>query len=213
MTGDVRLDWRAEAAGGSVVPAELALVKAFLNSVDIEEGTDSFETVETMHAWLVDRGLLGVEASPTESERRGLIEFREAVREVVDAHGAAIPSAALATVAAAARTAPLVVALDGTGRTDLRPAGRGLDAVIARLLADVASAQRIGTWRDLRICRRDVCRWAFYDASRNHSGIWCTMSICGNRVKSANLRRRRSGARPGSAQRRKVLPQVPSQTT
>jgi predicted RNA-binding Zn ribbon-like protein len=157
--------------------------------------------------------LLGVEASPTESERRGLIEFREAVREVVDAHGAAIPSAALATVAAAARTAPLVVALDGTGRTDLRPAGRGLDAVIARLLADVASAQRIGTWRDLRICRRDVCRWAFYDASRNHSGVWCTMSICGNRVKSANLRRRRSGARPGSAQRRKVLPQVPSQTT
>ena len=108
----------------------------------------------------------------------------------------------------------LVVAIDRAGQADLRPAGGGPDALIARLLADIASAQRIGTWRDLRICRRDVCRWAFYDASRNHSGVWCTMSICGNRVKSAALRRRRSTTeKSGSAQRRKVLPQVPSQTT
>ena len=108
----------------------------------------------------------------------------------------------------------LVVAIDRAGQADLRPAGGGPDALIARLLADIATAQQIGTWRDLRICRRDVCRWAFYDASRNHSGVWCTMSICGNRVKSAALRRRRSTTeKSGSAQRRKVLPQVPSQTT
>ena len=201
MTSDVRLDWRAEAAGGSVVPDELALVKAFLNSADLEEGTDSFVTADGLHAWLVDRGLPGVEASPTEAERRSLIEFREAIREVVAARGGAVPPAALATVDAAARTASLVVAIDGAGQADLRPSGRGLDAVVARLLADVASAQRIGTWSDLRICRRDVCRWAFYDASRNHSGVWCTMSICGNRVKSANLRRRRA-AKPVSGQRR-----------
>lgn len=175
-----------------MVPTELALVKAFLNSVDIEEDTDRFDTVEGVRSWVVERGLPGTEASLSDSERQGLVEVREALREIVAAHGAAIPSDALETVAAAARTAPLVVAIDGAGQADLIPVGRGSDDLVARLLADIASAQRIGTWRDLRICRRDVCRWAFYDSSRNHSGVWCTMSICGNRVKSANLRRRRS---------------------
>ena len=199
MTSDVRLDWRAEAAGRTVVPAELALIKALLNSVDIEEGTDRFETAESLQTWLVERGLPGGEAPLTEIERRGVVEFREAVREMVAAHGAAVPSAALAILAAAARTATLVVAIDNAGQAHLLPAGRGPDALLARLLADIARAQQIGTWSNLRICRRDVCRWAFFDASRNHSGVWCTMSICGNRVKSANLRRRRSGPETGSA--------------
>ena len=197
MTSDVRLDWRAEAAGSSVVPAELALIKAFLNSADIDEGTDSFDSAESLRAWLVERGLPGAEAQLTEIERRRVVKFREAVREVVAAHGDAVPSAALATLAAAARTAQLIVAIDEAGQADLRPAGRGPDALLARLLADIASAQRIGTWSNLRICRHDVCRWAFFDASRNHTGVWCTMSICGNRVKSANLRRRRSRPETG----------------
>lgn len=182
-----------------MVPAELALVQAFLNSVDIEEGADSFDTAESLRSWLVERGLPGAEAPLTESERHGLVEIREALRQIVAAQGAAVPSGALGIVATAARTASLVVAIDEAGHADLIPTGRGPDALVARLLADIASAQRIGTWRDLRICRRDVCRWAFYDASRNHSGVWCTMSVCGNRVKSANLRRRRSGAETGSA--------------
>jgi predicted RNA-binding Zn ribbon-like protein len=194
MTSDVRLDWRAEAAGRSVVPPELALVKAFLNSVDIEEGTDAFATNEALRGWLRERELPGADVRWTESDRRGLIEVREAIREIVAARGSSPAEAALEIVSAAARTAALVVTIDARGQADLVPTGRGADALVARFLADIASAQRIGTWRNLGICRRDVCRWAFYDASRNHSGVWCTMSICGNRVKSARLRRRRSAA-------------------
>jgi len=199
MTGDVRLDWRAEAAGGSVVPTELSLVKAFLNSADIEEGTDRFETPESTRAWLVERSLPGAEGPWPERDRRRLVAFREALREIVWAHGSAPPPEALEVIATAARTAVLTVEFDATGAANLRPTGHGLDALIAQLLGDVASAQRTGTWLNLRVCRRDVCRWAFYDASRNHSGVWCTMSICGNRVKSANLRRRRSGKDRGAA--------------
>jgi predicted RNA-binding Zn ribbon-like protein len=213
MTSDVRLDWRAEAEGGSVVPDELALVKAFLNSADIEEGSDAFETDETLRAWLRERGLPGEAASLTELDRLGLVEFREAIREIVAAHGSSPPPEALRVVGVAAQAALLVVEVGPDGSADLRPTGHGAHALVGRLLADVASAQRIGTWRNLRICRRDVCRWAFYDASRNHSGVWCTMSICGNRTKSARLRYRRRAAAPGSGQRRKVLAQVPSQTT
>lgn len=199
MTSDVRLDWRVEATGGSVVPAELALVKAFLNSTDIEEGTDRFATAESIRAWLIERDVAGTDVPWTERDRATLIAFREALRAVVAAHGSAPPPEALEIIGRAARTAPLTVEFDASGATDLRPTGLGLDELIARLLGDIASAQRIGTWPNLRVCRRDVCRWAFYDASRNHSGIWCTMSICGNRVKSANLRRRRSGVDRGAA--------------
>ena len=138
-------------------------------------------------------------AAWTARGRATLIGFREALREVVAAHGSAPPPKALEVIATAARTAVLTVEFDATGAANLRPTGHGLDALIAQLLGDVASAQRTGTWLNLRVCRRDVCRWAFYDASRNHSGVWCTMSICGNRVKSANLRRRRSGKDRGAA--------------
>jgi predicted RNA-binding Zn ribbon-like protein len=197
MTSDVRLDWRAEAAGSSVVPPELALVKAFLNSVDIEEGSDAFGTDETLRGWLRERGLPGGETTWTTSDRRGLVDVREAIRAIVGAHGSPPSVEALGVIGAAARTASLVVTIDADGLADLRPTGRGADALVARLLADIASAQRIGTWPNLRICRRDVCRWAFYDASRNHSGVWCTMSICGNRTKSSRLRRRRRAVSVG----------------
>lgn len=201
MTSDIRLERRADAAGTSVVPAELARIQAFLNSVDIEAGTDRFDTPERLRAWLVERGLPGAEVLLAERERRGLVEIREAIRAVVAAHGAAVPSDARETLATAASSASLIVTIDRAGQADLLPTGHGPDALVARLLADVATAQRIGTWRDLRICRRGTCQWAFYDASRNHSGVWCSMSICGNREKSANLRRRRSGVTGRNARR------------
>jgi predicted RNA-binding Zn ribbon-like protein len=47
-----------------------------------------------------------------------------------------------------------------------------------------------GTWSRMKACRNDTCHWAFYDASRNRSGKWCSMAICGNRAKVANYRER-----------------------
>jgi predicted RNA-binding Zn ribbon-like protein len=72
----------------------------------------------------------------------------------------------------------------------LTPAAAGLDGFVARLLSDIAAAQLDGTWDRLKVCPRDVCRWAFYDGSKNRSGRWCTMALCGSRAKSARLRAR-----------------------
>jgi predicted RNA-binding Zn ribbon-like protein len=41
-------------------------------------------------------------------------------------------------------------------------------------------------------CRNHPCRWLFYDHSTNRSGTWCTMAVCGNRLKARADRRRRS---------------------
>jgi predicted RNA-binding Zn ribbon-like protein len=52
-----------------------------------------------------------------------------------------------------------------------------------------------GTWPRVKACPGPHCGWLFYDGSRNRSRQWCSMAICGNRVKSATFRerRRRSG--------------------
>ncbi len=46
-----------------------------------------------------------------------------------------------------------------------------------------------GTWSRLKACRQ--CEWAFYDWSKNRSGRWCAMSVCGNRTKVRAYRARR----------------------
>jgi len=61
---------------------------------------------------------------------------------------------------------------------------------IGRFLAIIHESITQGTWQRLKVCRNDICRWAFYDSSRNRSGAWCTMAICGNRMKGRTFRSR-----------------------
>jgi predicted RNA-binding Zn ribbon-like protein len=78
----------------------------------------------------------------------------------------------------------------GNGESALVPAGEGADAVVAELLAIVHEAMADGTWTRLKACRSETCEWAFYDHSRNRSGTWCSMAVCGNREKARTYRRR-----------------------
>jgi predicted RNA-binding Zn ribbon-like protein len=73
---------------------------------------------------------------------------------------------------------------------ELSPGVGGLDGALARLFAIILTAQIDGTWPRLKACRNEVCRWAFYDASKNRSGHWCTMAICGSRRKTRAYRSR-----------------------
>src|SRR5581483_8791130 len=63
-------------------------------------------------------------------------------------------------------------------------------ALDAALVGIVYTAIADGTWPRLKACRRDVCRWLFYDRSRNRSAVWCQMSVCGNRTKTSTYRAR-----------------------
>jgi predicted RNA-binding Zn ribbon-like protein len=47
------------------------------------------------------------------------------------------------------------------------------------------------TWSRLKACRDDTCKWAFYDHSKNRSGHWCSMEVCGSRHKARQYRERR----------------------
>jgi predicted RNA-binding Zn ribbon-like protein len=72
----------------------------------------------------------------------------------------------------------------------------GARAVLATALAAAVSAGQ-SRWRRLRICRNPRCRSAFYDRSRNGSGVWCSMAVCGTASKHRTfVDRRRAGDRP-----------------
>lgn len=86
---------------------------------------------------------------------------------------------------------PITVRFHGGGHAALEPDIGGVDGALARLLATVPVAQADGSWRWLKICRNDACGRAFYDTSKNHSGMWCAMGGCGNRLNARASRARR----------------------
>jgi predicted RNA-binding Zn ribbon-like protein len=182
-------------------PGELATVQAFVNSVDLEDGVDQLGSPAALGAWLLDRGLATRRPKLSGNDLRRAVELREGLRELIGANaGRPVRREVRRRLDAITRDAGLRVDF-GSGPPTLRPAAAGLDGAFAALLAIVVQAKIEGTWPRLKTCRRDVCRWAFYDASRNRTGHWCTMKVCGNRVKARQ------------AYRRKVRAQVPSQTT
>jgi predicted RNA-binding Zn ribbon-like protein len=73
----------------------------------------------------------------------------------------------------------------------------GTPAHAVTLLAEAAA--RLLTEKDLtlvRRCENPACVLHFYDTSKNHRRRWCSMDICGNRMKvAAHYRRKRDEAR------------------
>ena len=175
-------------------PGALKVVQGFINSRDLEEGRDGFQTPEQLQAWLAGRGLLGRDDSVGAEDLRRAMELREALRRLLFANnGEPLDSDAAATLNRLAATLPLRLQVQGEGAPTLQPLGSGAPAGLAQILAIVYTAMADGSWRRFKACRDDVCQWAFYDYSKNQSHTWCTMASCGNRNKvRAYQRRRRS---------------------
>jgi predicted RNA-binding Zn ribbon-like protein len=59
-------------------------------------------------------------------------------------------------------------------------------------MIEMLTAQQADTWRRLKVCRNHRCQVAFFDRSRNNSGVWHSTKICGN---LENLRAHRARAK------------------
>jgi predicted RNA-binding Zn ribbon-like protein len=177
--------------GRDPAPGALALVQAFLNTADLEEGWDLLASPEALSDWLVGRGLLEDSIALTDADLYRALVVREAIRELLFANNRGeADAAAITTLNELAVTAPLRIRFDAGLGPGLAPGVGGLDGALARLFAIILAAQIDGTWPRLKACRNEVCRWAFYDASKNRSGHWCTMAICGSRRKTRAYRSR-----------------------
>ena len=172
-------------------PGPLRLVQRFVNTNDLETGPDLLPDAGTLRVWLVEAGVLDPGVELDADDHRRAIELREAIRGLVAGH-AGLPHepGAMQIVNDAAARAGLRPVLDDPG-TRYEPSAGGFDAALGRIVAAIHEAIGEGTWPRLKACERDVCRWAFYDHSKNRSGHWCSMAVCGSREKNRRAYRRR----------------------
>jgi len=173
-------------------PHALDLVIDFVNTLDIDAGLDGLASPSGLSEWLVQRELLADPTPlPSEANRADAVGLREALRRLLLEHnGAAHDQAAAAELERVARRGGLGVHFTPEAAVSLRPAREDLDGALACLLVPVAHAVSDGSWLRVKACRASDCAWAFYDRSRNRSGTWCDMAVCGNRTKVRAYRER-----------------------
>jgi predicted RNA-binding Zn ribbon-like protein len=175
-------------------PHALNLVVDFVNTLDIEAGTDLLATPPGLSAWLTEAQLLAPNGEqPGEAERLQAVRLREALRALILANNGGAPDeSAGRELERVARDGELGVHFADSGTVSLAPGIDGLAGALSRLLIPVAEAFGDGSWQRVKACRSPDCQWAFYDRSRNRSGVWCEMAICGNRTKVRAYRDRAS---------------------
>ena len=174
-------------------PGPLALVQAFINShydLEVDHGADLFGTPAALRAWLHGHGL-PAPARLTERDRRRAVELREGLRALAASPGDA---AAIRRVNRAAAGAAVELRFAADGPTWVPVGGGALDRGLGIVLAQAAEAIATGTWARLKVCPGEDCGWVFYDSSRNRSGRWCSMAVCGGRAKARAHYQRRRGA-------------------
>jgi predicted RNA-binding Zn ribbon-like protein len=179
-------------------PEGLRLVQSFVNTNDIEEGRDDLESPEDLRDWLLARRLIRPEVDVRHRDLARSLALREAIRGLAASNNGGTPEHEdVATLDRVAESGALRIRFSGDREARLEPLSPGVSGALARMVADVYRSMIDGTWTRLKACRRHDCRWLFYDRSRNRSGTWCSMTVCGNRVKTTTYRRRRGRAAPG----------------
>jgi CGNR zinc finger len=171
-------------------PGDLELVRAFLSVHDHVYGTRRSlpPGPDTIAWWLREHGLMEPGVAPAEADLRWAAAVLEALRSRVEENmGAGRDEVAIRTLDTAVRETGLSVHF-GTG--GLRPSTGGVRGAVGRILAIAFIAELDGTWSRFKQCSSPPCRAVFWDHSKNRSGRWCNMKVCGNRAKVRAYRQR-----------------------
>jgi predicted RNA-binding Zn ribbon-like protein len=200
-----------ELSEGKPAPMPLLAIQAFVNTLDVEEGTDELDSVESFQKFLeaTDQVKPGFEVKPHHLPLAR--ELRDAVRESLAANSNNHADRdATVRMIAGARTLQIDLQPDDDGNLalDLSPVDT-FATLGSQLLAIAFQSQIEGTWNRLKLCENPECRWAFYDNSRNRSGSWCRMGLCGNRLKNRAYRERHRHEIAGSVTSATVKPGRP----
>jgi len=171
------------------------LVQDFLNTAGVEGfAPDLLADTALVGGWAAGAvrtwaSLRGLDVQPpplSDADLSKLRALRETIAQLVD--GA--PPAGRGTGAVASSSASLT--LSETGELRLEPAGTGWRWLASALWGEILLSQHDGTWRRIKRCHNPRCATAFYDRSKNNSGVWHDVKTCGN---AANLRASRARRR------------------
>lgn len=174
-------------------PGALGVLHDFVDTVDLEGGTDELTGPDELRAWLGSIGLVADDepVTPTKRDVDAARTLRSALRTVLLAEsGAEVAAAELAAAGREIARHSLRVSIDADGGPELVPVAGGVAGALARIVASIVPARADGTWERLKVCPADPCHWVFFDRSKNQSRTWCSMAVCGNRAKTQAYRAR-----------------------
>ncbi|MFI9613265.1 CGNR zinc finger domain-containing protein [Streptomyces sp. NPDC052023] len=155
-----------------------------LNSTPVINGVvhDELEDPEAARSWQRSHG-----GSGTAAERKQLMEVREALQQVVRGDR---PATSLSPLLKGVTSHPRITA-EGVSWEPNPPADRRM-AVQAVL---TWGALQQGMPGRLRPCANPECRLFLLDRSKTNKARWCSMALCGNRMKARrHYQRSRKGA-------------------
>jgi hypothetical protein len=155
------------------IETDEALLLDLLNTTPVIDGSPRDDLVDPAagRQWLADHG-----QPATDDEWLALLDVRSALQDIVRGDG---PARAVARfVEGVSRRASLV----GEGITWTLDVPEGRSAAARAVLAwDVLRVSGPGR---LRPCANDECQLFLIDHSKPNSARWCSMAVCGNRMKA-----------------------------
>ncbi len=180
-------------------PGVLELIRAFVNTWNIEHGQDEFTGPAQVQAWLARHELMAENEPVSQTDFEQMIRFREALRALLVANnGGPLESGVVEILRQFGQNLCLRVEFEAADAVHLASADQGVVGAMGCLLGIVFTAMVEGSWSRLKACHNHGCRWAFYDLSKNRSATWCATTICGSRLKARAYRRRQRAASPQS---------------
>ena len=189
--------------GIAAAPPGLRLVQDLLNTRDVGgKVPDLLASTDSAGDWLIAKlarhsaeTSSGVDRfDPTEADLDDLRALRRDLTAVLHGEDAATRE----------RTVSASLVIMPGGEVRLEPAGTGPERLSSAVWGEVFLAQQNDTWRRLKLCRNAPCSSAFYDRSKNNSGVWHDVKVCGNAVnlRASRARRRAGGTPPREGQPR-----------
>lgn len=163
--------------------AQEDMLLELLNTAPVVKGAvqDRFADPDAARSWQRAHG-----GSGTESERRHLVTARDALQAVIRAER---EPASMSPLLEGVRYLP-AVGEDGIGWELDAPDDRRA-AVRAVLAWGALQQSRPGR---LRPCANPECRLFLLDRSKTNKARWCSMAVCGNRMKARRHYERVHGA-------------------
>jgi hypothetical protein len=183
------------APGGLVFAQELLNTRPARGSLDLLAHLDDAQRWldESLEDWSLETGVRQDRVTLTEADVGKLRDLRADLNALVVSTDRVPGGLMLPATSVSAR-------LGTDGQAVLEPRGEGSRRVGAIVLIEIFTAQRLDTWRRLKVCRNDRCGVSFYDRSRNNSGVWHDARMCGNAVHLRASRARRRYGGLGAAQ-------------
>jgi CGNR zinc finger len=180
--------------GIAPAPGGVALVQDFLNTKAIQAHPDLLAdpksaqswVTHAIRAWSMTRGDDAHPPTLTPTDVTKLHALRATIAGLIT--GTVSGSPGIGPV-------PASFALSDSSDVRLDPAGIGWRWLASALCGEILLSQQAGTWRRLKQCHNPDCRSTFYDRSKNNSGVWHNVKVCGN---AANLRASRARRRQHS---------------